>query len=51
MQLGEITTTVPSILFFNKAIGFNVENLKYENLHFQAWDLGGQTQIRSLKFK
>jgi len=28
------------------AVGFNVESLKYENINFQVWDLGGQTEIR-----
>ncbi len=27
-------------------MGFNVESIKYENINFQAWDLGGQTEIR-----
>jgi len=27
-------------------MGFNVENVKYENINFQVWDLGGQTEIR-----
>ena len=47
MQLGEVVSTVPSIYNTNNlAVGFNVENVKYENLNFQVWDLGGQTQIR-----
>ena len=28
------------------ALGFNVEYVKYENINFQMWDLGGQTEIR-----
>ena len=28
------------------AIGFNVETVKYKNVKFQVWDLGGQTSIR-----
>jgi len=39
LQLGEVVTTIPTI-------GFNVENVTYKNLHFQVWDLGGQTSIR-----
>ena len=39
MQLDEVVSTVPTI-------GFNVETLKYKNLTFQVWDLGGQTTIR-----
>lgn len=27
-------------------MGFNVETVKYENLSFQLWDLGGQSEIR-----
>ncbi len=32
-------TTVPTI-------GFNVETLRYKNIKFQVWDLGGQSSIR-----
>lgn len=39
MQLNEIVSTVPTI-------GFNIETVKYKNLTFQVWDLGGQTSIR-----
>lgn len=39
LQMGEVVTTVPTI-------GFNVETVKYKNLRFQVWDLGGQTSIR-----
>ena len=39
MQFGEVKVTVPTL-------GFNVETVKYENLTFQMWDLGGQTEIR-----
>jgi ADP-ribosylation factor-like protein 1 len=47
MQLGDVVSTVPSInsIYF-LALGFNVEYVKYENLNFQMWDLGGQTEIR-----
>lgn len=27
-------------------IGFNVETLRYKNIKFQVWDLGGQSSIR-----
>nr|ACA09647.1 putative ADP-ribosylation factor-like protein 1 [Starmerella bombicola] len=39
LHLGEVISTVPTI-------GFNVETLKYKNLQFNVWDLGGQTTIR-----
>ena len=39
LQLNEPIATVPTI-------GFNVETIKYNNLTFQVWDLGGQTSIR-----
>lgn len=39
MQFPEPKVTVPTV-------GFNVETVKYENLQFQMWDLGGQSEIR-----
>ena len=39
MQCGEVKVTVPTL-------GFNVETVNYENLTFQMWDLGGQSEIR-----
>ena len=39
MQLGDVQSTVPTV-------GFNVEYLKYENVNFQVWDIGGQSEIR-----
>ena len=39
MQCGEVKVTVPTL-------GFNVESVKYENITFQMWDLGGQSEIR-----
>lgn len=39
LQVGEVVTTIPTI-------GFNVEQVTYNNLKFQVWDLGGQTSIR-----
>merc|ERR1712110_704271 len=41
LQLGEIQNTVPTI-------GFNVETLKYKNISFTMWDVGGQEKIRRL---
>eukprot|EP01006_Ploeotia_vitrea_P057723 TRINITY_DN68203_c11_g7_i1.p2 TRINITY_DN68203_c11_g7~~TRINITY_DN68203_c11_g7_i1.p2 ORF type:complete len:179 (+),score=16.43 TRINITY_DN68203_c11_g7_i1:22-558(+) len=38
-QVGEVVQTIPTI-------GFNVETIKYKNIKFQVWDLGGQTSIR-----
>ena len=28
-------------------VGFNIEEINYENLTIKAWDLGGQSQYRS----
>ncbi|GAA6047437.1 ADP-ribosylation factor-like protein 1 [Rhodotorula toruloides] len=39
LQIGEVVTTIPTI-------GFNVETVRYKNIKFQVWDLGGQTSIR-----
>eukprot|EP00906_Rhabdomonas_costata_P022987 RCo033101 len=39
LQVGEVVSTIPTI-------GFNVETIKYNNIKFQVWDLGGQTSIR-----
>lgn len=41
MKLGEATSTVPTI-------GFNVEEVTYENLIFDVWDVGGQDRLRPL---
>mmetsp|Transcript_31390 Transcript_31390/g.62199 ORF Transcript_31390/g.62199 Transcript_31390/m.62199 type:complete len:186 (+) Transcript_31390:106-663(+) len=38
-ETDEAIQTIPTI-------GFNVETLKYKNIKFQVWDLGGQTSIR-----
>uniref|UniRef100_A0A7S2DEW5 Uncharacterized protein n=1 Tax=Octactis speculum TaxID=3111310 RepID=A0A7S2DEW5_9STRA len=38
-ETDEEINTIPTI-------GFNVETLKYKNIKFQVWDLGGQTSIR-----
>jgi ADP-ribosylation factor-like protein 1 len=39
MQFGEAKITVPTL-------GFNVETVNYENVTFQMWDLGGQSELR-----
>ena len=39
IQFGESKVTVPTL-------GFNVETVKYQNLTFQMWDLGGQSELR-----
>ena len=39
IQFRESKVTVPTL-------GFNVETVKYENLTFQMWDLGGQSELR-----
>jgi ADP-ribosylation factor protein 4 len=41
LKMGEIVTTIPTI-------GFNVEEVKYKNLTFVIWDIGGQDKIRKL---
>jgi small GTP-binding protein len=40
-QLGEQITTIPTI-------GFNVETVRYHNIEFTFWDVGGQDRIRQL---
>lgn len=39
MQLGEVVVTQPTI-------GSQYEELKYKNIKFQMWDLGGQESLR-----
>ncbi|XP_041010970.1 ADP-ribosylation factor 2-like isoform X1 [Juglans microcarpa x Juglans regia] len=41
LKLGQIATTIPTI-------GFNVETVKYKNISFTVWDIGGQDKIRPL---
>ena len=41
LKLGEIVTPIPTI-------GFNVEEVKYKNINFNVWDVGGQTTLRPL---
>jgi ADP-ribosylation factor protein 1 len=40
-KLGEVVSTIPTI-------GFNVETVKYKNIEFNMWDIGGQEKIRPL---
>mmetsp|Transcript_60601 Transcript_60601/g.69167 ORF Transcript_60601/g.69167 Transcript_60601/m.69167 type:complete len:182 (-) Transcript_60601:564-1109(-) len=39
LHLNEVVETIPTI-------GFNVENVTFQNIKLQVWDLGGQTHIR-----
>lgn len=39
LHLGQVVLTQPTI-------GSNVEEVKYENITFQVWDLGGQDNLR-----
>jgi small GTP-binding protein len=41
LKLGEAVTAIPTI-------GFNVETVKYKNLSFCIWDIGGGDKIRPL---
>ena len=41
LNMGETIHTIPTI-------GFNVENVRYKNIDFNCWDVGGQKKIRSL---
>ena len=41
IKFGETTPTVPTI-------GFNCEKVRFKNVEFTLWDLGGQTKIRNL---
>ena len=41
MKLGENISTIPTI-------GFNVEEIVFENLQMTVWDVGGQEKIRAL---
>ncbi|KAF0719039.1 Aste57867_1323 [Aphanomyces stellatus] len=41
LKLNETVHTMPTI-------GFNVETFKYKNIHFTAWDMGGQDKLRPL---
>ena len=39
LHLGDVEPTVPTV-------GFNVEQVTFNNLKMQVWDLGGQTGLR-----
>ncbi len=41
LKLNEIVTTIPTI-------GFNVEQVEFQNLSMTIWDIGGQKIIRDL---
>ena len=41
LKLGENISTIPTI-------GFNVEEIVFENLTMTVWDVGGQEKIRAL---
>ena len=41
LKLGENISTIPTI-------GFNVEQIEFENLTMTIWDIGGQTAVRQL---
>ena len=41
LHVGETVHTIPTV-------GFNVENIKYKNVEFNCWDVGGQKKIRTL---
>jgi len=37
LKIGDVVTTIPTI-------GFNVEKVKYKNIEFNIWDVGGQVR-------
>lgn len=41
MKLNELVTTVPTV-------GFNVEMVKFHNIEFTIWDVGGQDKLRPM---
>ena len=41
LKINQTVSSVPTI-------GFNVEELKYKNLNFTVWDIGGQTRLKAL---
>ena len=41
LKIGEVVNSIPTI-------GFNVEELTYNDISFHMWDIGGQTKIRQL---
>lgn len=41
LKMGQSIATIPTV-------GFNVETVKYKNVNFNVWDVGGQDKIRPL---
>ncbi len=41
LKLGEVIQSIPTI-------GFNVEAVKFKNITFNVWDVGGQDKIRPM---
>ena len=41
LKLGEMVQSIPTV-------GFNIETVKYQNLTFTLWDMGGAIKIREL---
>ncbi|CAM9128232.1 unnamed protein product [Ectocarpus fasciculatus] len=41
LNLGDTVQTIPTV-------GFNVESVRYKNIEFSCWDVGGQKKIRQL---
>merc|ERR1712194_199538 len=41
LNLGEVVGTAPTV-------GFNIKSVKYHNVSFTVWDMGGQKQVRQL---
>ena len=39
LKLNEVVTTIPTV-------GFNVEQVTFQNLEMTIWDIGGQQTIR-----
>ena len=39
LKLNEVVTTIPTV-------GFNVEQVSFQNLEMTIWDIGGQKTIR-----
>ena len=39
LKLNDVVTTIPTI-------GFNVEEVQFQNLSMTIWDIGGQKTIR-----
>eukprot|EP00961_Rhodomonas_salina_P220019 2974539-Rhodomonas_salina.1 len=41
LKLNQTVSTLPTV-------GFNVEEVKYKNIRFRMWDVGGQTDVLAL---